>query len=525
MNTNKFKTLFLAFVLIMAGMAVLGQEAGNKNVTTESRELSNFNALNVGGALNVIIEISDVYSVKIETDENLQDNVKAEVRDQVLYIKSSTIKNPTKLNAYISMPELTYLNASGATEVKGKSLIEKDEFKLTASGASSVSLDLDVQYLESSISGAADVTLAGVAKTHKLDLSGAGSLKAKGLVSSKAIYNVSGASDAAINVTDEVVGEKKGVAKVSIIGEPTKSITSSGKNDDDVTYKAYSNNYYDSVKVKVGKIKVEVYEGDDSVRVIVGDRQLTVDDDGNVRFSRCKVPKFNGHWAGFDMGINGYLNTDFNQSFPKEYEYLDLRMTKSIAVYVNFFEQNISFSKNQKWGMVTGLGLEWHNYRFSRDTRLVTDSSYLVGLIDQDISIRKNKLVTLHLNVPVLFEFQTNSRHKKNSFHIGTGMIIGARLSSHTKKYYNELNKDFYVDKYNPATDQYEYAGDITSPGYSKAKEFDDFFLQPFKFDATVRIGWGFINLFATYSVNEMFKKDKGPELYPWTIGITFVNF
>ena len=524
MNTNKFNTLLFSLALIMASISLLGQEAGNKNITTEVRELGNFNALNVGGALSVYIEISEQYSVRIETDENLQDNVKAEVKDEVLYIKSNTIKNPTKLNAYISMPRLNYLNAAGATEVKGKSLIENDEFLLMASGASSVSLDLDVQYLETSVSGAADVTLAGVAKTHKLTLSGAGSLKAKGLVSSKAIYDVSGASDAVINVTDEVIGEKKGVASVSVIGEPSKSVTSSGKSGDNITYQGYSNNYYDSVKVKVGKIKVEVYEGDDSVRVIVGDRQLTVDDDGNVKFSRCKMPKFNGHWAGFDMGINGYLNTDFNQSFPKEYEYLDLRMTKSIAVYINFFEQNIAFSKNQKWGMVTGLGLEWHNYRFSRDTRLITDSSYLVGLIDQDISIRKNKLVTLHLNVPVLFEFQTNSRHKKNSFHVSTGMVIGARLSSHTKKYYNELNKDFYVEKFNPVTDQYEYAGDITSPGYSKAKEFDDFFLQPFKFDATVRIGWGFINLFATYSVNEMFKKDKGPELYPWTIGITLVN-
>jgi len=277
--------------------------------------------------------------------------------------------------------------------------------------------------------------------------------------------------------------------------------------------------------VRGGGIRVEVYEGDDSVRVIVGDRELRVDEDGNVRFSRHKFPKFNGHWAGFEMGFNGYLNTDGNQSFPKEYEYLDLRMTKSVAVNVNFFEQNIALSKNQKWGMVTGLGLEWHNYRFSKDTRLNGDSSNLIGYIDKGISIRKSKLTTLYLNVPVLFEFQTNSRHKKDSFHFGAGMVVGARLSSHTKKYYDERNKQFEITRYNPATDMYETAYTATSPDYSKAKDFDDFYLQPFKFDATVRIGWGFVNLFATYSVNQMFKQDKGPEVYPWTIGITFVNF
>ena len=98
-------------------------------------------------------------------------------------------------------------------------------------------------------------------------------------------------------------------------------------------------------------------------------------------------------------------------------------------------------------------------------------------------------------------------------------------MSSHTKKYYDERNKEFEITRYSPETDRYETEYLATSPDYSKAKDFDDFHMQPFKFDATVRIGWGFVNLYATYSINQMFKKDKGPEVYPWTIGITFVNF
>ena len=512
-------------LLMFEGTEVFSQEKGNKNVVIEEREVSGFNALELGGSITVYIEIGETHSLKIETDENLLSKVKSEVKGQVLHLKTNTIKNPAKLNAYIIMPEVAFIKASGATDVIGKSLIARDEFKLDASGAASMNLNLDVRYLESVVSGAADVHLSGIANTHKLDLSGAGGMDAKSLVSSKTIYNMSGVSDATLNVTDELIGEKSGVASINVIGNPDKSITSSDKNNDSETTHVYSNNYYDSVKVKVGGIKVEVYEGDDSVRVVVGDRELRVDDEGNVSFSRCKSPKFNGHWAGFDMGINGYVNTAGNQSFSKEYEYMDLRMTKSVATYINFFEQNIALAKNQKWGMVTGLGLEWHNYRFSKDTRLSSDSSYLIGYIDQGVSIRKSKLTTFHLSVPLLFEFQTNSRHKKNSFHIGAGMVGSVRLSSHTKKYYDERNKEFNLIRYNTDTEQYEEAPfTVTSPDYSKAKNFDDYYLQPFKFDATVRIGWGFINLFATYSVNEMFKKDKGPELYPWTIGITFVN-
>lgn len=524
MNAKHCTQLILIFLFVVSGTSLYAQEKGNKKVITENRDLDSFNSLDIGGALTVFIELSDVQEVKVETDENLQDKVQTQVKDGILFIKSNTIKNPTKLNAYIKMTDLEFVKASGATDVNSESLISTDELKIVASGATSVNFSVDVQYLESIVSGAADLTLSGMATTHNLEVSGAGSLNAKGMVTSKSIYHVSGAADAQLNVTDELIGEKKGAASISYVGTPSTSITSAGSDNSGKKYTVYADNYYDSVKVRVGGIRVEVYEGDDSVRVVVGDRELHVDEDGNVKFRRNKKQKFNGHWAGFEMGLNGYVNTDRNQSFPKEYEYLDLKMTKSIAVNINFFEQNIALAKNQKWGMVTGLGLEWHNYRWNRDTRLNSDSSYLIGYIDQGVSIRKTKLTTFHLTLPVLFEYQTNNRHKKNSFHIGAGMVVGARLSSHTKKYYNERNKEFEITKYNPATDQYEVEYTATSPDYAKAKDYDDFFLQPFKFDATLRIGWGFINLYATYSVNQMFQKDKGPELYPWTIGITFLN-
>jgi hypothetical protein len=56
-------------------------------------------------------------------------------------------------------------------------------------------------------------------------------------------------------------------------------------------------------------------------------------------------------------------------------------------------------------------------------------------------------------------------------------------------------------------------------------KNRDDFHLHPFKMDATARIGWGWINLFGTYSLTSLFKEDKYPELYPFTAGITLTGW
>ena len=521
MKLKRLFTLSLIFTVLPGLFSTLySQEKGNKNIVTENRQLPSFTGIDIGGSLDVYILQTDEQSVRIETDGNLQDNVITTVSGNVLTIKSKGIKNPTKLNAYVHLHELIFLEAGGATDVKGEGLFKTDELKVIAHGAASVTLDMDVNYLETIVSGAADVKLSGRAVTHKTKVSGAGNVKAKSLITEKCTYNVSGAGDASLNVTNEITGETSGAGSVKYEGEPKSVIISK----DGKSTGFYVKEYYDSTKVKIGGLNIEVYEGDDSVRLVVGNRVLNIDENGNVNFGRCKRNKFNGHWAGFDMGINGYVDPDFKMSFPKETEYMDLRMTKSVAVYINFFEQNIALSKNQKFGMVTGLGINWNNYRFSKDTRLNADSSELIGYIDKGINIRKTKLTNLYLNIPLLFEFQTNSWHKKNSFHFGLGMVMGVRLSSHTKKYYDERNKEFDITKYNPATGKYETLFTAVSPDNSIVKNFDDFYMNPFKWDATVRIGWGFINLFATYSVNTMFKKDKGPELYPWTIGITFVN-
>jgi len=56
--------------------------------------------------------------------------------------------------------------------------------------------------------------------------------------------------------------------------------------------------------------------------------------------------------------------------------------------------------------------------------------------------------------------------------------------------------------------------------GKNKPKVFDDFYLQPFSLDATARIGWGPLNLYANYSLVQMFRAGKGPELYPFSIGL-----
>ena len=49
--------------------------------------------------------------------------------------------------------------------------------------------------------------------------------------------------------------------------------------------------------------------------------------------------------------------------------------------------------------------------------------------------------------------------------------------------------------------------------------------LKRFRVSLTARAGVGWFNVFATYSLTPLFESGSGPELYPFSVGVTLVGF
>lgn len=105
------------------------------------------------------------------------------------------------------------------------------------------------------------------------------------------------------------------------------------------------------------------------------------------------------------------------------------------------------------------------------------------------------------VNVPLMLELQTRSHSEFSKFHLAAGVNLGVRLSSHTKQVYKLDGKK------------------------DKVKTHEDFYINPFRYDLQARMGWGKINFFASYSLNSLFRDGKGPEVYPFSIGLRILNF
>jgi hypothetical protein len=513
MKTLTKKTTLL---LVLVSMVVLPLSSlwaqsvkGNKNVTIVEHQVDNFSAIEAGGAFKVFLIKADNPLVVVEADENLHEQISLRVRGGTLLIGSKGITNATKLNVHIYYTEIASASISGAASLKGNELIKTNELFLEVSGAAKADLELNIEQLITDISGASKVTLKGQARQHVTEVSGAANLDAVSLLTDVTSARVSGAARAKVTATDKIDSDVSGAGRLEYFDG--KSMVRLGKEgqfsihiDEDINLDSLdyidviSSDNSDSVRIRIGNLEIEVYDGDHT-KVKVGPGKLEVDEVGKVNFKTEKKARFNGHWAGFNLGINGYLTPDHKIDPPQEYAFLDLRYEKSINVQLNLFEQNFNLISN-KFGLITGLGIEWNNYRFNNSVKLDPDKDKIAQVEAPSRDYTKSKLNVRYLNVPLILEFQTNPKSDINSFHIGAGIIGGLRIGSHSKNVYEDNKRQ-------------------------KEKVREDFHLNPLKADATVRIGWGKLSLYGNYSLLALFREDKGPELYPFSLGLTLLSF
>ena len=87
--------------------------------------------------------------------------------------------------------------------------------------------------------------------------------------------------------------------------------------------------------------------------------------------------------------------------------------------------------------------------------------------------------------------------NSNNTLNIGAGVIGGVKLGSNTKIVH-------YTD------------------GKEKDKNKDDFSINTFRWGATGRIGYEFFQVYGTCYFTQMFEQGKGPEFYPFEVGIAF---
>ncbi len=207
--------------------------------------------------------------------------------------------------------------------------------------------------------------------------------------------------------------------------------------------------------------------------------------------------KIRAHWSGISFGYNGLIQNLGNMQLPEEAKYMKLT-GNSVNFNLNLIDVEIISNKN--YALVTGLGLEFNTFRFKNNISLtenangftVPDYSYN----DQGIRLKKSKLSTNYLVIPLLAEFRIGNSPKK-AFYIHGGVIGGWCYNAHTKVKYTSLEGHTTKDK---------------TKGLN---------IPHFRYGYTLGIGFSNIGIFARYYPESIFIPGEGPNVKQVSIGIS----
>ncbi len=462
------KTSIITTALFFLISSVLGQAT----VTGES-----FTKINILNDAKIILRQDSVCSVRYTGSDKPSDALTS-IRNDILNIDG----NPdNEIN--ISMPLLQQIKIEGRGTITGVSTFNVEDLNLQIDGDGKIILDVTAKKINSQISGLGKIILSGNAEESDFSIPGSGKIDAMGLKTIKCNVNISGVGKCMVDAIDELNTNISGSGTVSYKTMPKKiseNITGHGKIN------------------KYNEENLSVNTDPDTTRFSFCKKQIwIIGKKDSTHFKKHKVKPI---WAGFEMGINSYLDNGGSFTLSPGKENFDLRLEKSISVGLNLIQHEVELGRSNVW-LFTGLGITWNNYRFDNNI-VLENGSVTRARVDSTpgINFKKSKLVTSYLTAPVMLEVFT-SRNQEKAFHLGAGGIFGFRIGSHTKR-------KMEIDGNN-----------------LKIKDHDDFNLNPFRYGFRVAIGYGKFNIYADYYASTLFRNNKGPVLYPVNAGITFVGF
>ena len=143
MKTVKTRIL-ISFLLIFSAINAQEKLIGNKDVTLENRDLSEFTKIEVIDDVTVLLVYNDQQSVLVETDSNIQNAVITEINNGSLVIKTSAkIVRTKELIVHVNVnSKLDEIYAYNKAKVKSNNSLRIDSITLNSYDNSDFNLKL-----------------------------------------------------------------------------------------------------------------------------------------------------------------------------------------------------------------------------------------------------------------------------------------------------------------------------------------------------------------------------------------------
>ena len=183
----------------------------------------------------------------------------------------------------------------------------------------------------------------------------------------------------------------------------------------------------------------------------------------------------------------------------------DSLKTKGIPRTVNvYFMFDFPFKTDPRFSVGIGAGISSSGMYFDKSNIDITGTTTKLAFTNtaKTNHYKKYKLATTYLEAPVELRYALNPENTNKSIKFALGAKIGTLLNAHTKAKNLQNSSGSLLNAYTMKLNSKRYFNSTRLSG-------------------TARVGMGIFSLFGSYQINTLLKEAVGPEIHPYTIGLT----
>lgn len=517
------KRLIFAAMLLLAFGSVKAQD---KPIPTPNGDSSKINTLVVSGTGSVWLKQGD----KLMINDYGHHNAKYRVEDSVLYLEGTGARE-------ITLQNLAYLKVLGTAGVRSKGQLKGENLSINKTGTGILSLEVGYNNIYVRSCGTGDVILLGDCNVYCSEVKSLGKVNVSNLNYMVLLEKSGDKWNMAINTDDELTDPKRNFlnglvnnaapffeAESNRSWDPSFNVKAGYEPFDTLQFKELMRELGVNLQQLSDSVDWEKFEqdmekwgadmeewgrkmekwGDRFEKKYGGNYEYHYDYQYNSPEPRKDGPEkpeskdkrpvkknllYDANWNGFEAGLNMLMGSNSTGNND-----LELRPMRSWVFNFNIADVGIAFDRRHTAGLYTGIGLGWNNYSFNNPVRLTKGENHLeVECIDPAVSVvKRSKLGVLYVQAPLMIEVRPTRR-----FYIAAGVTGGLRVDTWTKIVFR--------------------SGDVN-------KVHSDYYVNPYKLDATLRIGGNNLGFFAQYNLLPTFDEAHAPTCHTANFGFS-INF
>lgn len=175
--------------------------------------------------------------------------------------------------------------------------------------------------------------------------------------------------------------------------------------------------------------------------------------------------------------------------------------SKSFNVYFMF---DFPFKTNPRLSMAFGPGISTDHILFKEKYVGIKDLTPTIPFTDQSDTthFKKTKIATAYFEAPIEFRYTSNPMDAGKSFKFAIGVKVGTMINAHTRSAKLQDKNDNEINDYT-------------------MKEASKRFMNRNRLSGIARIGYGHFTIFGSYQFTTLFKDGSGPQVKPYSVGLT----